>query len=276
LFVTLTAPGRSEHRDARGHVCRCTPEGGTDLAEWNATASTRWNRFVQELSRFVGADVVTYDAQGKRHRVQGLSYFRGAEVQRRGALHYHVLLRRRDGAPLAIRTRDFRRIAVSHGFGHSVDVQAMQPDHAAYVAKYVAKSANDRREVPWKAERWARPINPAHKVVRSPVVGPDGQLVTHAVVDTRTGEVLGPAARALVVMPTFRTWASSRTWGDLMRDVRAAQQHWTIVTASLPAWARWDAATGTWIVLRASSAAWGAVDVPVRPDGSRAPVEVPT
>ncbi len=45
-LLTLTAPGEREHRYAGGRlVCRCTPAGGVDLAEWNASHSRRWNHF---------------------------------------------------------------------------------------------------------------------------------------------------------------------------------------------------------------------------------------
>ncbi|WP_263118593.1 replication initiator [Cellulomonas sp. RIT-PI-Y] len=236
-----------------------------DLGKWNADASRRWSRFLQELSRFVGADQVTYDAAGKRHRRQGLVYFRAVEVQRRGALHFHVLMRRRDGAPLAITVHDFRRLAIRHGFGHSVDVQAVQPGHATYVAKYVAKSSNDRKVVPWSAERWVRPKLRAHKVVRVPFVDETGrQVAERSVIDTRTGELVSPAARALVSMPTFRTWAASWTWGDRMRDVLAAQQHWTLVVAALPIWGMREGEG--WAAVRSAVEGWGRASVPDRPD----------
>jgi hypothetical protein len=35
-----------------------------------------------------------------------------------------------------------------------VDVQHVQPGHAAYVAKYVGKAADARPDVPWCGKRW--------------------------------------------------------------------------------------------------------------------------
>jgi hypothetical protein len=260
LFLTVTAPGRRAHDIRPGQPCRCTPEGGVDLADWNVGAAGRWNRLVLELSRLVGADLVTYDEDGRVHRRTGLSYFRGAEVQRRGALHFHVLIRRRDGAALAVSKHELRRLAIKHGFGHEVDVQPVTPDHAAYVAKYVSKSANDRREVPWAGRAYARPVNPAHRVDRR----------SGLVVDRRTGEVVGEAVETIVRVATFRTWAASRTWGDPMSAVVAAQRHWVLVTSALPNWGavldvNGDGAVPQW---------WCAVGgMPTRPD--RAPGVIP-
>jgi hypothetical protein len=260
LFLTVTAPGAAVHHIRPGVVCRCTPEGGVDLATWNPSAGKRFNRLLRDLSRFVGANVVTYDTAGKRHEVQGLAYFKGAEVQRRGALHFHILVRRLDGAPLAITATDFRRLAVAHGFGHSVDVQPLTAQHAAYVSKYVAKSANDRAVVPWSAPGWARPVNPAHKVV--PVASVEakgkhskGRMLARSVVDRRTGEVIGPATPALVTRPGFRTWSAARAWGDTMATVRRAQQHFVLCMAELPVWASREASRG-----------WACLDVPRCPD----------
>lgn len=241
LFLTVTAPGFRGHDIRPGQPCRCTPEGGVDLADWNVSAAARWNRLVLDLSRLVGADLVTYDDNGRVHRRTGLVYFRGAEVQRRGALHFHVLIRRRDGAALALSRHELRRLAIRHGFGHEVDVQAVTPGHAAYVAKYVSKSANDRREVPWSARSYRRPVNSAHKVDRR----------SGLVVDRRTGEVVGPAVVSIVTIATFRTWAASRSWGDPMSAVVASQRHWVLITSALPAWgasldANGDGAVPAW------------------------------
>ena len=76
-LLTLTAPGRRQHRRKDGRFCACTAEGGVTLAEWNASAGGRFNDFMTYLRRLLG------DVQ----------YARAAEVQGRGALHFHVLLR---------------------------------------------------------------------------------------------------------------------------------------------------------------------------------------
>ncbi|WP_448060797.1 replication initiator [Cellulomonas hominis] len=250
LFLTLTAPGRYVHYVRPGQRCRCTPEGGVDLAAWNADAAARWNRLVLELSRWLGVDVVTYDDGGRVHRTMGLTYFRAAEVQRRGALHYHVLVRRRDGGPLALSPADLRRLALKHGFGHSVDVQRLHDGHATYVAKYVSKAANDRREVPWAKRGYARPVNLAHRADKR----------TGLVFDRRTGEVVGEAVEALFTVATYRTWAASRTWGLGMAAVRADQRHWVMTVSALASWRDLDGGVPRW---------WATVGgTPDRPDGS--------
>lgn len=79
-FVTLTAPGDRPHfigGRKSGRVCPCTAPEGVNLAEWNATAGARFNRVIQYLRRELG------DVQ----------YAKAAEVQKRGALHFHVLVR---------------------------------------------------------------------------------------------------------------------------------------------------------------------------------------
>lgn len=243
LFVTVTAPGAAAHYHADGRRCRCTPEGGVDLATWNASASTRFNRFLQELSRKMGADIITFGLDGKRRRVRGLTYFKAAEVQRRGALHFHIMIKRLDGAPGRLSRSLLRRVAVAHGFGHSVDVQRLEPGHAQYVAKYVAKASNERADVPWAGKSYEKPVNPHHKVVRH----------LGEVVDSRTGEIVGPATVALVTTATYRTWSKARSWGRSMREVRADQQHHVLTLLALPVWAE-----------RETSRGWAMLDVPIR------------
>lgn len=243
LFATVTAPGAAAHFHADGRRCRCTPEGGVDLATWNASAAARFNRFLQELSRKMDADIITFDAEGKKSRVRGLTYFKAAEVQRRGALHYHVMIKRLDGKPSRLSRALLRRIAVRHGFGHSVDVQRLEPGHAQYVAKYVAKASNERQDVPWSGKSYEKPINPHHKVLRA----------RGEVVDVRTGEIVGNATPALVTVASYRTWSKARSWGRSMREVRADQQHHVLTLLVLPAWAE-----------RPTSPGWAHLDVPIR------------
>src|SRR5665811_11229 len=54
LLCTITAPGDSEHFLPRGDRCPCTPPEGTDIAVYNATASKRFNRWMQDLRRSYG------------------------------------------------------------------------------------------------------------------------------------------------------------------------------------------------------------------------------
>jgi hypothetical protein len=199
LFVTVTAPSWRPHFLPDGRACRCTGslssrKPSADLATWNASAGQRFNRLVMALRRELG----------------DVAYFKAAEVQRRGALHFHLLVRVPAGARLPIGR--LRAIAIRYGFGHSVDVQPIQPHHAAYVAKYASKAAGERDDVPWNG--WAR-------VER---------------IDRHTGEVT--RGHRKVYRASYRTWSASRDWGRLMRDVRRSQAHYEIVMSALPNWER--------------------------------------
>lgn len=231
LFITLTAPGRRAHTVGGGPadpVCECTGPDGTDLALWNAESAEKWRRITQWLRRTYGRDV---------------EYFRATEPQKRGALHFHVILRRRDGGALVIDVDDLRAAAIRNGFGHEVDVQPMEHVHTrprksragrrervgnvyAYVAKYVAKSADARPHIPWSRHVW----------VTKEVVDGAGRLVT--VTDLYESNVA-----------TYRTWVASRQWGDTMLSVRCAQAHHATVMRLLD--------LGDWSWLN---------DVPWRPD----------
>ncbi|HVY11390.1 MAG TPA: hypothetical protein VHB18_14715 [Mycobacteriales bacterium] len=171
-LVTLTAPGDRAHRMPSGDWCPCTPQGGVDLARWNATASKRWNRLRTAMSR----------------EYEGLEYFRAAEVQRRGALHFHLVV----WSARPLDRHVVRRLAVIAGFGHEADVRTLAAGsraHARYVSKYVTKACDQRETVPWVGE----------------------------IVDVGTGEIREARCRA-----TYRTWAASRGWGTTMRAVRLA------------------------------------------------------
>lgn len=153
-LLTVTAPGDDAHCKRGGcrgrgdglgckhERCACTPVGGVDLAEWNASHSKRWNHLRTRLKRL--------------H--PDLEYFRGVEVQdgkrggsSRGALHDHALVW--SSTPLDVRT--LRTSAIAAGFGHSVDLAEVQlgtKKAAYYVSKYVTKSADSREDVPWAAD----------------------------------------------------------------------------------------------------------------------------
>jgi hypothetical protein len=169
LLLTLTAPGDQVHHLPNGERCDCTPPGGIDLAEWNAGLGHRWNRFCQDLRRDLG---------------QQVQYFKATEVQDRGALHLHVPLRLVVGTKVNLAA--IRRLAISHGFGHSVDLRVVKNEAGLrYVAKYVSKASAFRPIVPWRR------------------------------IDQATGEVRTWA--------TYRTWTASRCWGKTMGQVKAEQ-----------------------------------------------------
>lgn len=181
-LLTLTAPGDSQHTYAGGRLtCRCTPPGGVDLAEWNASHSRRWNHFRTRV----------------KAEYPGLQFFRGVEVQVRGALHDHAMV----WSPVPLDLRWLREVAMDAGFGHSVDLAACEPGSkkaAYYVSKYVTKATDSRDLVPWAAE----------------------------VVDVRTGEV----SRG-VIAGRYRTWSMSREWGLTMSAVRAQASAYARVKA---------------------------------------------
>lgn len=134
-LLTLTAPGERQHSLPGGEVCPCTPEGGVDLAEWNASHSGRWNHLRTNLRR-------DHD---------GLHFMRGVEVQKRGALHDHALV----WSPTPLNLAAVRRRAIAAGFGHSVDLAECEPGSrkaAYYVSKYVTKACDARALVPWAAD----------------------------------------------------------------------------------------------------------------------------
>lgn len=81
FLLTLTAPGDHQHRLPNGEVCPCTPEGGIDIGAWNASACKGFNVFMTYLRRSYGP----------------VQYCKAAEVQQRGALHFHVILRAEGG-----------------------------------------------------------------------------------------------------------------------------------------------------------------------------------
>ena len=183
-LLTLTAPGEVVHHHANGRQCRCTPLGGVDLAEWNPTAARRWNRLLVDVER--------------RYHVRPV-YFRAAEVQDRGAIHYHVLL----WVPRKLQLKVLRDLAVTAGFGHSVDLQPVDRYSrkvARYVSKYVAKSTDARDDVPWSGDS----------------------------VNLETGELTTGQIKA-----TYRTWSQAQRWGTSMKIIRQAAQIKAVELAAL-------------------------------------------
>lgn len=175
-LLTLTAPGKGVHHKRGGEVCRCTGPGGVDLAAWNTTHSRRWNHFRTRL----------------RQAYPDAQYFRGVEVQTRGALHDHAMVWSAEPLPLSW----VRELAMDCGFGHSVDLAPCIPGSrkaAYYVAKYVTKATDSRESVPWIGER----------------------------LDVRTGEVT-----VGLVPGRYRTWSTSREWGTTMAAVREAAREY--------------------------------------------------
>jgi hypothetical protein len=153
-----------------GELCSCTPAGGVDLPRWNASHSRRWNHLRTTL----------------RREYPDLEFFRGVEVQQRGALHDHALV----WSPVPLRKSVVRDLAMRAGFGHALDLAPITSAKQAayYVSKYVTKATDLRADVPWWGD----------------VIDFDTGEVTEGIVDGR-----------------YRTWSMSRRWGLRMADVRA-------------------------------------------------------
>lgn len=171
-LLTLTAPGYEAHRMPSGDWCPCTRTGGVDIGRWNASHSARWNRLRTAL----------------RREYPGLEFFRGVEVQGRGALHDHAMT----WSPAPIDKQKIRKLAIRAGFGHSIDLAptpagSMRAAH--YVSKYVTKASDSRGDVPW-------------------FIASGTDMDTGEVFD-----VLGPGR--------YRTWSMSRGWGMTMSAVKA-------------------------------------------------------
>jgi hypothetical protein len=178
-MLTLTAPGVTpdhlryvQNWDGRSlrPVCGCETNLQAGLGLWNASAGSRWNRMRTALS----------------DSFPGLSYFRAVEVQKRGALHLHVIV----WFPAAPDPRALQSFALAAGFGCSTDWAPAEPGSrrfAYYVAKYATKSCDERNDVPWIAP----------------------------VADRETGEI-----RPMMTVPTYRTWSSSQNWGLTIKECR--------------------------------------------------------
>lgn len=178
-FLTVTAPGNAPHKrylQGKGThqrntnpACHCHAQA-LHLAEWNPTESACWNRLRLALSRLTDG---------------ALTYVGAVEVQKRGALHRHIVL----NVDRALLPEEVQALALSAGYGCVYDLQVLtNPGQVArYVSKYVTKSAGERGEVPWLAD----------------------------VVDKQTGEV-----RLLKTMATFRTWSAAQSWGYTMKGLR--------------------------------------------------------
>lgn len=183
-LLTLTAPGSDVHYLPSGEACECTPPGGVVLGQWNASAGARWNDFITDVRRSIPG-------------CESLQYCKAAECQQRGALHFHAMVRSR--VNLLKHRRKLRQLAIRHGFGHAVDVQAvsmgegMRSSAASYCAKYVSKACDDRDAMPW--------------------MDADGELI--------------------VGQGKYRTWTCSRAWGSTMRQLRREQREWAAMCAAV-------------------------------------------
>ena len=197
LFLTLTAPsfgevhtirddgschpGRRDCEHGRSRTCtkRHAPDDdvrGSPLCDecfewedavlWNAASSQLWNRTIERVRRLLA----TQQRLGRRElrRQVSIQYLRVAETQRRGLVHFHVVLRA-DGPEPASRppqwlTADVFSSAVRQAVASTTvhlemapsarwgsqlelaDLGALEADAArvaGYVAKYATKTTDD-------------------------------------------------------------------------------------------------------------------------------------
>jgi hypothetical protein len=137
-FITLTAPGRDEHkrwyqgkRPHRRQECSCHRHGLSD-GQWNAQESACWNRLRTAITR------------------DRLVVFAGSvETQRRGMLHRHLVV----FTDQRLEHAELQDLALRAGYGCVLDVEQLEsPQKAArYISKYASKGAADRPDVPWSS-----------------------------------------------------------------------------------------------------------------------------
>lgn len=172
-LLTLTAPGTRRHyRPGTRNVCPCWSGEAVDLGKWNAAQGAKWNHFRTAARRYQPS----------------LEFFRTVELQKRGALHVHAMC----WSPTPLSESTLREYAMAAGFGCQVKLDQAPPGSrhfANYVAKYVTKAADLRRETPWTVDQ----------------------------VDLDTGEIT-----AVDVDGRYRIWSQSRSWGPSMAIARAA------------------------------------------------------
>ena len=188
-MLTITAPGDPGHLQwsvlgprANRPVCGCERHLSGGLGLWNSQAGARWNVL----------------RTGLRRLHPGAEYYRGVEVQKRGAIHLHVILWTQEPADV----RELQQLALAAGFGCNVKLDVAHTEGEArrfssYVTKYVTKSVDDRGDAPWVK------------------------------LDDDTGELTDQPAN-------FRTWSQSRGFGCTMKehtDAIAAQRKRSLTAA---------------------------------------------
>lgn len=194
-FVTLTAPGADQlpwdtDQCLHGAGVACSGSIGCKsdalaLSMWHAGIGQRWSWFMTEVRRLLGVDV---------------QFFKTWEVQRRGALHLHSMMRA-DGVVTDRRMRAAIKLAARRwGFGKQVDIQVVDladglatARTAGYCAKYASKSADDLLDV--------------------------------TRLNFTTGEVR-PVG--------LRSWSASRRWGETMAAIKLRRCQYAASVAGSP------------------------------------------
>lgn len=195
-FVTLTAPGGDvlpwdRERCLHGSAVPCSGAIGCvvehgAMARWHEGLGQRWSWFVTEVRRLTGLEV---------------QFFKTFEVQKRGALHIHTMLRV-EGVITDRRFRAAIKLAASRwGFGKQVDIKTVDladTETAAKVAGYCAKYASKSSDA----------------------------LVDVHRMDWHTGE-FRPVG--------LRSWSASRSWGDTMKSIKLRRCQWAATSGATAA-----------------------------------------
>jgi hypothetical protein len=114
-MFTLTAPG-----------------GDLDCEDWNLGASARWHRFRGSVSDLAGSAAVLRTRSHPPAR-RSPAFWKVAEFQRRGAVHFHGLFRGLPFLPIGL----VRSAAVRAGFGPRLEWHA--PRDVAGLGRYYSK-----------------------------------------------------------------------------------------------------------------------------------------
>ena len=168
----LTCPSRhvEDDRNVGKPLCEeCYDFEGTVL--WNASASQLWSRTILHLRRFLAESAGVN--QGNLKKVAQIHYLKVAEIQRRGSVHFHALLRADgpegidDDSPIwltnTVLAHAFRSAVhraqvdglngLPVAWGRMLDVQdlSIHADDplkvASYIAKYSTKATDGSRDL---------------------------------------------------------------------------------------------------------------------------------
>ena len=179
FLITFTPPGANVMPWDESQ-CTHAPDGfhsGRRGCRVDAAAAAAWNRTCTKRFSHAMTDI-------RRRFDPRAQYSKANEVQRRGLMHLHVIVR--TTTDLLRVCREIAAIAQAYEFGPECDVKLCDQGASWYLAKYAAKTADERQWVPW----------------------PD-----------RDGVVTLGA-------PRMRAWSTSRGWGLTMKELRALQAAW--------------------------------------------------
>lgn len=248
FFVTLTAPGvdvlpwdrsmcshPSDVRCSGAIGCRVVHDAA---AAWNASFTSRADDFWTDVRR-------SRTLNPHRGRVEK---FRGVELQARGALHGHFLVRSTAG--LRLSKGLLRSLARRHGFGVQVDVRRATADDAMYLSKYVCEQVVVEESMPFK-RRDPMDVDGFVRVLPQDLEAAEHRAYLAACTEQQRRYNHSPGegfmsddefARTFARMhytlavkvarerrakfPPVRRWSASRGWGASMAMIRRLQSEW--------------------------------------------------